>query len=1020
MTAISLPPLDLMAIESVRRQTRPLAINIEFGNELSELNDDYLRVSSIQGEESVSQPYQFNVELRANDDNPASVAELDSALYFVQDASGATAIGKGRDLIGKWAHLRIALPYDEDRFTHLPLDADPSWEDDTPSRFFAGIITSVTHGTPGVYQLEVQSPLFLLTLRNRYTIYKQKSIEALLTELLSPETLSYNSHFKLQFDFDGSTVTRVQDWLQAGESDFTFMQRVLTKAIIHFYFIHQQDELTLVFSNKTTSLEQVDIPGCNGDPLTLRYSYSTIKALGLQQSDLFCDLQYQVKMVQQAVTTVFTRQQPVWETNLVAQFSSYHDSYDDTENEPNNESLHSLDFHNHHSYTYGADEDETASHLTKVCQQLASEEVTLTGTATSPLLSPGYTFVLSQPAVSDNTTTSLMPAQFDDRTFVVTKITHKVSDNESYVGTVVATEVNRDENTYQDTLITPFEMQNTQQGSILAVVLETEVPTNWRYYDKSSYDPRNSSVTFDGTAEVDKGCLVRFATDETTTHWVSLSPTMQTTPEVGAMVLIARDSNESELPVVQQVLSSHGQKTIQPPEAERRSNAWTANTNWGSSYSTSYSDGISIRFGNKSTVDLAKAINIVESAYDKTGVLSSCYSNSNYNKGSAFSFSVSDDDEKGLSNASVSVGCNFSESHSAQNYNVNYTVCSQGYSKTTKSVNVSYLGTFDDTVDDVTPSFADGKIPVERIITISDALADGSSYNENQITGKSINLSGIGVAPVTSYDSSATVYSNSKTVGKVISINEQTGDVDNTSTTTGNTTSTNTQTGNMTSFSTNDGDINSTSTHNGDTSNEATTTGDTVSVNTQTGDVTNTSTTNGDSKSANYQYGKVTNTSTTTGDIKSTTTQNNFTSTTTTNGFSEIKNTQNGNASHHSETFGNSNIVNTTIGATSNATTTVWANNAVDTYVGLKSHFSFGLSASFSFSLVASGNLAIHNTVGADIVLANKLGVFVNSEVCGGVKAELYTGPVVARSVTQLEADLRVLEAKIIGFKSIL
>ncbi|MCJ8268111.1 MAG: hypothetical protein MJK04_01795, partial [Psychrosphaera sp.] len=554
-------PLDLMAIEADRRQTRPLAIKIAFGNADTCLNDDYLRVTTFEGQESVSELYQFNVELSANENNPADATTLNPTLGLAGATADSTTLapGLGGDLLGKWAQLRIAMPYENDRFTHTPTDAEPNWEDTTPSRFFCGIITSVTHSAPGSYQLAMQSPLYPLTLRNRYFIYKDQSIEDLLVQLLSPETLNYHPYFKLLFKLEGATITRQQDWLQAGESDFELLKRVLAKAAIHFYFIHGRSTLTLVFSNQTTSPQEVAIPGCNNNPLQLRYSYTDVKSLGLQQDDLFCELKYEMKLVQKNVRTVLTRQQAVWATNQVADYTSYGQSSEQT-SQP-------VDYLRHRCYAYGVDDNETNGQDSKLCQQLATGEGTLSGVCTSPLLSPGYTFELSQPLIdpASDRPASQMPGQFNATTFVVTKISHKASDTESYSGTIEATEVNQTADPNQPaTLITPFDMQSTQQGTILAKVLETAVPKDWHYRNKNNFQTEMSSVSYAGDVERHIGCIVQFATDSGaagTTLWGGLSATSQNVPEVHAMVQIGRAGNESEIPEIQQVLSSHGQKT---------------------------------------------------------------------------------------------------------------------------------------------------------------------------------------------------------------------------------------------------------------------------------------------------------------------------------------------------------------------------------------------------------------------------------------------------------------------------
>ncbi|WDE14326.1 contractile injection system protein, VgrG/Pvc8 family [Thalassomonas haliotis] len=1066
-------PLDLMAIVPERRQTRPLAVKIELGNSDSDLNDDYLRVSSFQGQESVSGLYQFTIELKANEDNPASVATIDTRQQFARSGKDQLAQGMGADLLAKWAQLRLGLPYDPDRFSHKPLDAAPGWEDDTRSRFFNGIVSSVSHSAPGAYELSIQSPLYPLTLRNRYFIYKDMLIEEVVNELLLPETLTYHSHLSLKFKLSGQTVTRRQDWLQAGESDFAFLQRVLAKATIHFYFIHDNNQLSLVFSNQTTSLQEVTIPGADDGQVALRYSYTDIKTLGAQQDDLFTELKYEVKMVQQTVRTVLTRQQSVWETNQVAKYTSY----DDT----NEQSDASIDYLRHRCYAYGVDDDEVQGQEQKVCQQLATEEGTLTGTATSALLSPGYTFTLAQAVVDDTVSDSRMPAQFNGRTFVVTKISHKASDKESYSASIEATEVNISEDANKDTLITPFDMQGTQQGSVLAKVLKTAVPKDWRYRNKNNFQTEMSSATFDQDVDRRIGCIVQFATatGADDTHWVALSSASQTAPEVNAMVMIGRAGNESELPEIQQVISSHGQKTIQPPE--RRANHWTANTSWGSNYSTSFGDGISIRYGNESVVNLPQSINIVESAYDNPGVLATNYGNSSFNRGSSFGFSVSDDDENGLSNASVSAGCNFSESHSKQNYNVSFTGASQGFSKTDKSVNISYMGSFSDTINYDEPSFIKGKIPEQSIIDICDALPGGSSYNQSHITGKTINLSGTGTAPPGSYDDSATVYSHSITVGKVMSKNEQTGDTFNESTTTGDTTSTSKQVGNSTGSNTQIGNSDNSNTHIGNSDSTSKQIGNTTSnslfIGTKDDIQTNISATNSlvtNISAANTIATNIsaTNTiSTTLGVSNNIETyigaKNNIsTSIAASNTMSTniaASNTLSTNISASNQVATNigvsnstvtnisaSNSTSTTIGATNNTETFIGAKNVTSTslaatnstsvFIGATNETSLRLAASNSSSINIGAsnsdaiNLSASNatsmTMGASIstslnmgtTVANNilLGTSVSCEVNGGVKAVISTGPAEIRSKEKLMAKLSGTTAEIVTMNMIL
>ena len=324
--------LTSVHIAGERRQTRPLALTVVGLASLNEMTDDFLRVSSLQGQEGISQPFQFNLELRANDVEQLTSNQLNSLATF--DTLQA---------IGLWAIVRVTNPDSNNHFEHKPTDAPPGWENATPSRFFHGVVTSMAMAAPGVYHLSISAPLHNLTLRNRYHIYPDCDIQSLFTQLLGSETMSGKLQLEFRFD-DSLTVSRVQDWMQAGESDFAFLQRVASKAAIHFYFIHQQDKLVLVFSNRPTALSEVAIPGCNGASLCLRYSYSGMEKLGLQQNDLFTELNYQVKMVQNTVAGVLTREEAQWEDNKVAGFASY--DVDDSEQAP-------PQFLLHHRYSYG-------------------------------------------------------------------------------------------------------------------------------------------------------------------------------------------------------------------------------------------------------------------------------------------------------------------------------------------------------------------------------------------------------------------------------------------------------------------------------------------------------------------------------------------------------------------------------------------------------------------------------------------------------------------------------------------
>jgi type VI secretion system secreted protein VgrG len=233
------------------------------------------------------------------------------------------------------------------------------------------------------------------------------------------------------------------------------------------------------------------------------------------------------------------------------------------------------------------------------------------------------------------------------------------------------------------------------------------------------------------------------------------------------MVMIGRGSNESEQPELKQILASHGSKVIQPPD--RRSASWQANTNWGSSYSTSYGDNISIHFGHTAQTNLNQAIRLVEGAYDNMGMAGTKYGSCSYNKGGSWSVSLSGNEanpDVGLLGASISQGSNFGESHAAHSYNYGSTKVSEGYSETGKSANVSVIGKYTPSPDLKSPSFVDGKLPKD-ISEYTRELGNGDTFSRSSVLGRSINCNGVGISapdvsigsliPGTHYNSSITL-----------------------------------------------------------------------------------------------------------------------------------------------------------------------------------------------------------------------------------------------------------------------
>ena len=757
-------PLDNMSIESSRQFMTSLSFSVDVGNANKALNANYLRLISLQGQEQVSESYQFTLALRADAHNYTwdDTYVPDDAFSDLPDLEGPAeplplVTGRAEAMIGQWARVKIGYSATFKPDAGVPVPPNPNIP--LPARYFQGIVSAISMSAPGEYTAELSSPLLRLTHRNRYHVYKSMTIAGVIRELLEPELIRYGEKLKVDYHISGLAASRQQDWLQAGESDYALLQRLMSKAAIHFYFVHQEHSLTLVFSNQPSHRDDVTIPGASAGRVALRYSYTDIKNLGLQQWDLFCNLTYKTQMMPDGVQSILSRHEADWETNAVAKYTSYPEA---------STSAEMSDYHFYKTFAYGVNKAESTESLCYIEQQIACQQTSLSGESTNYLLSPGYAFTLTQQAIrpSDDgtlnpsssgvalnephyTASNLMLTQFDQQVFVVTKITHKMSENAPYSGSVEASPLPKaTQAATSDVLITPFSIQATHQGSVLATVVESAVAQSSYFLEKRDFSTELSATQFglnESGSSIERnkqiGCVVQFATDVDTdiTHWVALSAGSQTAPAVGSMVMIGRGDNESEIPQIQQVLSSHGQKTIQP--LLWRNNSWTFNTNWGSSCNTSYGDSLNIHFGSEATPHLSTAMNIVQTAYDNPTVLSAHFGGVNYDKGCSFSYSTTGNGAQGLANASVSQGSHFSESHSEQDYSVSYNNCRQSYSKSNKSVNISYQGPFTDSVDENNLSFINGRIPNQEIIDICNGLPDGSSYNESHVKGSSTSIS---------------------------------------------------------------------------------------------------------------------------------------------------------------------------------------------------------------------------------------------------------------------------------------
>ncbi|QDQ28503.1 hypothetical protein FNU76_20260 [Chitinimonas arctica] len=570
------------------------------------IGDETFRLVSFTGNESVSEPFEYQLELHGNDQwqaDPQRKARIETLRFD--------------SLIGKPVTFAVGLPDISDdppttaiMRSSLRFQAALTGGSTAGLSLFNGMVAAFAMAGPGVYHLTVRPALWRLTLANRYEIYDDRSVAQAVVDVLA-----YHHIVPDMAAVDGLATARSQDWLQAGESDYEFLRRLMGKAHLYFYFRHGARGHELVFANRPDYPDQV-LPG-----QPLRYTFTDTDANGLGQFDVIGDYRYQQSLGISAVHTVFTRQYQAWQVDGVPPILQF-------DAPPHSAEAGDQVFMQHKVYQYGNDK-LAAEHFARMTMQASSTAASqLSGGSFCALFRAGFRFCMSEADRADCQPSPVRPS-LEGRPFVLTRVEHEASQDGGYRNKFEATEASG--------LVAAFSLADTQQGSVLAVVVEhasERVPKSWKYYEKGDFDPQTQSYLDSASDQRQvkaQGVYVRLATDAPATRrWVKLAAHMQTAPEIGAQVIVSRANDESELPELQQVVQAGGNKVVTP-------STWTADTRVGSGYSTRYGDGISLGFGAGSVADLGKAVNIASGAYE-TGR----FRDAGYNQGANYGFSTSE------------------------------------------------------------------------------------------------------------------------------------------------------------------------------------------------------------------------------------------------------------------------------------------------------------------------------------------------------------------------------------------
>lgn len=236
-------------IKGIKAPRRSLDVRIVLENG-TVVDADVIRLQSFSGQESISNLFEFKLDLRVND-----YTYYDSSPEWMNIEPGDPG-AKNLDfdqLLGASITVTIGLAESEQQ------QSFGSDTDGQPKTHFNGIIQNVSLLDRGVWNITMAPRLFMLKLQSSYRIFSDKTILDVISEVLSENQIVHTSYRLLdngQLDesfaspvVTGLAVYRKQDWLQAGETDFDFLQRLLNKAGLLYYFVHSVDRHIMVITD---------------------------------------------------------------------------------------------------------------------------------------------------------------------------------------------------------------------------------------------------------------------------------------------------------------------------------------------------------------------------------------------------------------------------------------------------------------------------------------------------------------------------------------------------------------------------------------------------------------------------------------------------------------------------------------------------------------------------------------------------------------------------------------------------
>ena len=543
-----------------------------------------LRLVKFEGTEAVSQPFSYQLEVHeyARSTAPTKVKTFLSSDALAKLVGQPVSVGIGVEKNCSPAILADLIANEGAKLTETKSDE---------VAVFNGIITQVGISKVGVYHLTMQPSLYRLTLVNNYRIFKQKQLWEVIKDVLTEHGITGKAVDFSQISSGENLATlRKQDWIQAGETDLEFVQKLMQQAHLYYYFKQGVAAHTLVVTN---SRQYPSIFVKTGK--TVHYTYTDASPVGMDQEDVISSFTFQHKLVAKQVAALVATTPPAsaadgYDTGTTLQTSIYQNA------PPKQTTPQSATFSSYQTFSYGGSEKEAELYHEEQNRAFKTDASSLAGGSKCKHFRVGHQFEMRCSVDGEDPLSYAEIDAVENQKFVLTSVKHTCTLPGDYSNEFEATPLD------EKTQIAPVDLTGTHQGSIVATVVSApsaSAPGAAPDFDAKNFSDSSQNLDYspdkdpqsDIGAQNVQGVYVSLSTGaldgDTDAIWVRLGASMQTAPAIGSVVLIAPSSASMAEPEIQNTLLERGHKTVTP-------DSFTPNNTIGNSYNTNYGDSISI------------------------------------------------------------------------------------------------------------------------------------------------------------------------------------------------------------------------------------------------------------------------------------------------------------------------------------------------------------------------------------------------------------------------------------------